>query len=197
VRVSDGTNTTNLSAVTSATAAGGSNGYASVVRSDAPVLNWSSDVEGSWIQDSGAADSHTRRLSGLLTDNVTTSTDSPIAGDPSGSLSFNGSNGYAWSDEYVPGPKTYTIETWIKTTNNRGGKIVGFGNGRPLTNDTAVARTSGSYDRHIYMENGGRINFGAYTGSAVTLRSPNSLNDGQWHHVVATQGSNGMALYVD
>ena len=35
------------------------------------------------------------------------------------------------------------------------------------------------------------------TGSTRTITTPGSYNDGAWHHVVATQGSGGMALYVD
>ena len=40
----------------------------------------------------------------------------------------------------------------------RGGKIVGFGN--------AQTGTSSSYDRHLYMDNAGRVDFGVYNGGA-------------------------------
>ncbi|NEC92741.1 DUF5979 domain-containing protein, partial [Streptomyces sp. SID12501] len=30
-----------------------------------------------------------------------------------------------------------------------------------------------------------------------TVTSPRSYNDGEWHHVVATQGASGMTMYVD
>ena len=59
------------------------------------------------------------------------------------------------------------------------------------------SETSANYDRHLYMENNGFIRFGAELGSLTTLRSTTALNNSQWHHVVGTQGSGGMALYVD
>ena len=55
--------------------------------------------------------------------------------------------------------------------------------------DSGTLELSGSYDRHLYMENTGFVRFGVYTGQTVTLRSPAALNDGQWHHVVGTQGA--------
>lgn len=70
-----------------------------------------------------------------------------------------------------------------------GGKLIGFG-----SNQTGG---SGSYDRHVYMQNDGRLAFGAWTGQTNLAISPSAYNDGQWHQVVATQGSDGMNLYVD
>jgi len=112
-------------------------------------------------------------------------------------LSFDGVDDYLWEDEYVPGPTTYSIETWIKTTTTTGGQIVGYGSGRPRT-DTGARRASapGKYDRLIYMENSGHVRFGT-GGSRQTIRSPQPLNDGRWHHILATQGSGGMTLYID
>ena len=46
------------------------------------------------------------------------------------------------------------------------------------------------------MQNDGRLAFGAGT-TPVVITSPNPYNNGQWHHVVATQGASGMVLYVD
>jgi hypothetical protein len=47
------------------------------------------------------------------------------------------------------------------------------------------------------MSNDGQLNFGIFDGQTVVVQSPNSYNDGAWHHVVATQGWDGMNLYVD
>ena len=47
------------------------------------------------------------------------------------------------------------------------------------------------------MLNSGQLEFGAWTGTANIAQSPGSYNDGQWHYVVATQGPDGMKLYVD
>jgi fibronectin type 3 domain-containing protein len=203
VRASDPVpNTGNLSSAVSATATAPTATYASTVRADRPSLYWNSTRSASsptWVQEVGAVTSDARRINGLTPAiNATaaapgSSTDSPVAGDLSGSMSFDGSDDYIWSDEYVPGPDVYSIETWIKTTTTRGGQIVNYGNGRPRT-DTGTRRASSSYDRMLYMENTGQVRFG--TGGQ-TVRSSQALNNGQWHHLVATQGPGGMALYVD
>ncbi|MGU3646435.1 DNRLRE domain-containing protein [Microbacterium sp. C23T] len=196
VRATDGTNTSGLSPVVSVTASTPAAGYAAAVRAGSPAIYWPGDAVGSWLQDGSASTSNTNRQAGILENGATRSTDAPVTGDPSGSLLFDGSDDYVWHQGLAPAPTTYSVETWIKTTTTRGGKIIGFGSGRPRT-DTGATVLSGSYDRHLYMTNTGRVLFGAYTGSTVTLTSPGALNDGSWHHIVGTQGSGGMALYVD
>ena len=113
-----------------------------------------------------------------------------ILGDADTATVFNGSpESIAVSPMSEQPSDTFTVETWINTTSTSGGKILGFGN-NPTGN-------SGSYDRHVYMDNSGRIWFGVYPGGVRTVNSSASFNDGQWHHVVASLGSNGMRLYVD
>ncbi len=102
---------------------------------------------------------------------------------------FNGSNGFVSSDTSFSNPTVYSQEAWFKTTTNRGGKIVGFGNRQ--TGDST------SYDRHVYMRNDGTLVFGTYTGQQNTIVTDDSFNDGEWHHVVATQSGDGMKLFVD
>ncbi|MFU8946728.1 LamG-like jellyroll fold domain-containing protein [Mycetocola zhadangensis] len=197
VTASDGTNTSGLSAAVTAQATGVTADYPARVRADRPQFYWQYDgTTGTWVQDKSAAVTKTDGLSGIAEQGVAHANDGAFAGDTTGSGLFDDTNDYLWEDNYAPGPSTYTIETWIKTTTTTGGKIVGYGNGRPLTH-TGATVNSGSYDRHIYMDNSGRLTFGVYTGSAVTIRSAAAYNNGAWHHVVATQGSAGMALYVD
>ncbi|MFK4835410.1 DNRLRE domain-containing protein [Microbacterium sp. ZW T2_14] len=196
VRATDGTNSSVLSQVATATAVAPAADYAASVRSDAPAIYWQGNTTGSWLQDGSAATTNTSRQAGLLENGAANSADTPVAGDPSGSLVFDGGDDYVWHQGLAPAPTTYSVETWIRTTSTRGGKIVGFGSGRPRT-DSGATVLSGSYDRHLYMTNTGRVVFGAYTGSTVTLTSLSALNDGSWHHVVGTQGAAGMALYVD
>jgi hypothetical protein len=216
VRASDPAgNTSCPSTVAAAAATSPSSTYASTIRADHPSLYWNStrtalSASSWWIHDVGAVTSNTRRPNGLAavaappspalpSGAPSKSNESPIDGDTSGSLSFDGVDDYVWEDEYVPGPAAYSVETWIKTTPgyNRGGQIINYGNGRPDTSDgRRYVSTSGKFDRMVYMENSGQIRFG--TGDTrQTIRSQQPLNDGVWHHVVATQGSKGMALYVD
>ena len=85
---------------------------------------------------------------------------------------------------------SFSVESWIKTTTKSGGKIVGYGGSK--------TGNSGSYDRHVYMDKTGHVFFGVYTGSARTVSSPKSYNDGVWHHIVASLSNTaGMTLYVD
>lgn len=103
---------------------------------------------------------------------------------------FNGTaNGTAGAQTAQGAINTFSIEAWFKTTSTVGGKIVGFGNSQTAT--------SSVYDRHIYVDNAGRVVFGVNSGGAKVLASAPGLNNGNWHHVVATLSSAGMRLYVD
>ena len=113
-----------------------------------------------------------------------------ILGDADTATFFNGSpESIAVSPMSEQPSDTFTVETWINTTSTSGGKILGFGN-NPTGN-------SNSYDRQVYMDAAGRVNFGVYTGSTKVLQSAKPYNDTQWHHVVASMGSNGMELFLD
>ena len=86
---------------------------------------------------------------------------------------------------------TFSIEAWIRTSSTSGGRIIGF-------SQNASGDSGNNSDRHMYMTNDGRVMFGVYPASGrQTIESPAGLNDGEWHHVVATLNSEGMKLYVD
>ncbi|MFD1936956.1 LamG-like jellyroll fold domain-containing protein [Nonomuraea mangrovi] len=161
-----------------------SDSYGRVVYDDAPSLYWRlGEANGSVAADAGQ--------------NVTPGTYTPtgvsygqpgaVAGTSNTSITVN--NGRVISTASVSNPTTYSAELWFKTTTTSGGKLVGFGN--------SSNGTSSNYDRHVYMTNNGKLTFGTYTGGFNLITTPAAYNDGQWHHVVATQGSGGMVLYVD
>ncbi|QIS38504.1 PKD domain-containing protein [Clavibacter capsici] len=101
------------------------------------------------------------------------------------------SDSIAVSQQRVANPTAYSLEMWFQTTTTRGGKLIGFGdNADPFA-------FSGSYDRHVYMQDDGRLQFGTWTGQSNLATSPRAYNDGRWHHMVASQGSDGLKLYVD
>ncbi|QHT54781.1 PKD domain-containing protein [Cellulomonas sp. H30R-01] len=121
---------------------------------------------------------------------VTRGATGAIADDPNAASTFDGTaSSTGATSTPIQGPDSFAVEAWVKTTTTRGGKIVGFSN--------LQTGSSGSYDRHVYMENSGKITFGVYPGSVRTLTSSAAYNDGQWHHVVASMGTEGMKLYVD
>lgn len=116
---------------------------------------------------------------------------------PAGAVTLNGSSGSVHGPSSLlglgslPGPQTYSTQVWFRTTTTSGGKLVGFGNG------STAGSTSFLYDRHVYMTNDGRLVAGVNPGVVRTVTSPASYNDGTWHHVVSTLGTNGLRLYVD
>ncbi|MCR2823961.1 LamG-like jellyroll fold domain-containing protein [Microbacterium sp. zg.Y909] len=195
VEATDGTNTSPRSSAVSATARGEATDYASQIRAGGASTYWDGTVQGSWVQDVAGTETRVDATPAMLFEGGAGTGASAIPAT-TGSLSFDGVDDYAVTDQLRLGPNVYSLEMWINTTTTSGGKMLGFGTGRPRTGSNAPS-LSGSYDRHLYMHNDGRISFGVYTGGATTISSPQPLNDGQWHHVVATQGASGMALYVD
>jgi PKD repeat protein len=157
--------------------------YTSAVNANSPYLFWRlSDVAGTTAVDSGSNGNN-----GSYQGGVTLGATGPLPG--TGAAQFNGVDGVVVSPAAIAGPSVYTEEAWFSTTSTSGGKIIGFGD--------AASGNSSNYDRHIYMDPTGHLNFGAWTGTANVATSPLSYNDGAWHQVVATQGPDGMSLYVD
>ena len=80
-------------------------------------------------------------------------------------------------------PTVYSEEAWFKTTTTVAAR----------SSASAANRTgsSNSYDRHVYMQDDGQLVFGTYTGQLNTITTAAAYNNGQWHHVVATQSRHG------
>jgi PKD repeat protein len=135
-----------------------------------------------------ATDSSPIGTNGVSTGGLTTGGPSAVGGTGR-SATFNGQDAGVATTTSYDSPNTYTLETWFNTTTTSGGKLIGFG--------SQQTGYSGNYDRHVYMEQDGRLQFGNWTGRMNLASSTASYNDGRWHHVVATQGSDGMKLYVD
>ncbi len=166
------------------TVGNGSSGYAAQVLADNPAAYWRFDEAKGTI----GADSSPNLLGGSYTGGVTLGT-AGGTNDGDTAATFDGSTGYFSSGASEPSPTTFSAEAWIKTTSTSGGKIIGFGN--------AQTGDSSNYDKQIYMTNDGHLIFGTYNGGTDIAESTHTYNDGQWHQIVGTQGSNGMALYVD
>lgn len=191
----DGVNVSALSGAASSQAVTRAVDYAGQVIADAPSLYWRYDEQtGVWAQDKSGPT--TTGLNGLYQNGMLRNSAGAIAGNTSTAAQLDGVDDYALSDQMRPGPTSYTVETWFNTGTTRGGKIIGYGNGRPRTNTGAYVPSS-SYDRQVYMENSGQIDFGVYTGSVQAIRTVASYNDSKWHHLVGTQGPAGLVLYID
>lgn len=159
--------------------------YARTVTQDAPEHYWRLGDSTTQLAD------YTGRRNANVTGSVGTDQNGVIAGDPA--TTFPGqSSTTAATSELVQGPFFYSVEAWVKTTTNRGGRILGFSGSQTGTS------ASNRVDRMIYMTNSGRIEFGSRQGGfRNTLLTSNAYNDGQWHHIVGTVSDDGMYLYVD
>ncbi len=185
ITASDGTNTSAKSPAQSATVAASTQAYPARVLSDGASLYWRYDEGTSTF----AADTTGGMNNGFLRNSPAyRQTPAAIAGD-STAIGFDGATEYAYSNKLHPQPTRFSVETWIRTTTTRGGRIIGFGN--------LTMQNSTRFDKHVYMANDGRLVFGVSSGGRRTVTTTGAYNDGAWHHVVATQGTGGMRLYVD
>jgi hypothetical protein len=128
----------------------------------------------------------------LLRPGVSLGAEGAISGDTNTAATFNGTtDGIAADPTLDFRPQVFTQEAWFKTGSTTGGQIFGFGN--------TTTTVSADFDRVLYMSNLGRLFFGVRPDGVTrqTVSSVGSYNDNQWHHVVATLGSNGMQLFVD
>jgi PKD repeat protein len=167
------------------TSGGAARPYADVVRADGASDHWSlGETAGSTAYNLGGATDMT------LGSAVTKGADGALAGDGDDAFTFSNSTAsFASTRTATAAPQTFTVEAWFRTTSNTGGRIVGFGN--------STTGTSTSYDRLVYLDTSGRVNFGVNPGAQRVVTSPSAYNDGQWHHVAASLGAHGMVLHVD
>jgi len=157
--------------------------YGAAVYNAAPELYWRlGETSGSV-----AADSSRAMTPGTYSGQVTRGAAGLVTGTGNTAATFSG--GIVSSTAQVTDPRVYSLEAWFSTTSTQGGKIIGFGD-----QQTGL---SGNYDRHVYLQDDGRLVFGTWTGTANTITTPNAYNDGRRHHVVAVQSGSGMTLYVD
>ncbi|MEU5807232.1 LamG-like jellyroll fold domain-containing protein [Streptomyces sp. NPDC047718] len=181
-------NTSALSATASVTVPGTQQAYPAQVRADGAQLYWRyDDTVSPYVADS----SDGGNTSGVQVNAPALRQTPGATSGASTAMGFNGTSQQVHSDHRQTVSSAFTVETWFKTNSTRGGKLVGFGNN--------TTRSSGTFDKHIYMTNTGRLAFGVYSGSSKTITTGlfDTYNDNKWHHVVATQGPSGMALYVD
>ena len=159
--------------------------YGSTVYGDSPTLYWRLGESTGTI----AGDSSPNGYSGGYSGDVTRPVPGAVVGTRNPAASFASPDGLVASAAQFTNPQDYSLELWFKTTTTTGGKLIGFGN--------AQTGSSTSYDRHIYLQDDGRLTYGIYAGSTQTVTTPSAYNDGAWHQVVATQSADGMRLYVD
>ncbi|MFE4228296.1 PKD domain-containing protein [Arthrobacter sp. NPDC056886] len=181
VEASDGTVAVLSSWTPYVTVAAQSANYQDTVKGDGATSFWRfEEASGTAAADFAGSNAGTYRTMNLSGPGILAGTTSADLTDTNSSMASSLSQ---------TGPQTFSVESWIKTTTTSGGRIVGFGNSQ--------ADQSGNYDRHIFMQNDGKVVFGVWTGSATTVTSGAALNDGKWHHLVATMVPGRSELFVD
>jgi hypothetical protein len=159
--------------------------YGQAVFNDGPSVYWPLDD----ATGPAAADASGNGDTGNYEGGVTYGPPSPVEGSSGTGITLDGSSGQIVASQAITDPTTYSEEMWFNTTTAEGGFLMGFG--------SSPSGLSSDGDRQVWMSDDGQLNFGVFTGEMVTVQSPGSYNDGNWHYVVATQGPDGMNLYVD
>ncbi|MER8026653.1 PKD domain-containing protein [Glutamicibacter protophormiae] len=159
--------------------------YGAEVYRDEPLIYWRLDESSGELAEDSSKGMNNGTYYG-----ATNLGEPPISDKvPGTSVAFSGSENWVASSTLFDPVTVYSLELWFNTQTTSGGKLIGFG--------SANAGLSGSYDRHVFMQNDGTLKFGTYTGVENVAVSPQAYNDGSWHQMVATQSSDGMKLYVD
>ncbi|MDT0444215.1 LamG-like jellyroll fold domain-containing protein [Streptomyces johnsoniae] len=187
VTATDGAgNTSPLSAPVTVTAVGDGRAYTDEVLADDPLLYWPYDEPAHNF----ASDASGNNGNGVHRGGPERGVTPPaVPGTDAAGIGYDGTDSYTYSDRTYAGLTRYTLETWFRTTTTRGGKLIGMGN--------RILQPSSSRDHNLYMRDDGRLTFGVYTNTHRTITSGDAWNDGEWHHVAASVGANGMRLYVD
>jgi hypothetical protein len=105
--------------------------------------------------------------------------------------SFNGSTGYISTTNLITNPQVYSINVWFNTSTSTPGTLAGFG-------DTQTG-TPSNFDRILWLDSSGGLNFSVNTGSLLTVSSAaTGYNNGAWHMVTfVMSATSGMTLYID
>jgi len=159
--------------------------YGAAVFADDPIAWFRLDGEGDRL----AADSSPEAVDGLASGGVTAGATGALSGGVGRAATFDGQSGGVATGTRTASLDTYSVETWFRTTTTAGGKLIGFGGSQ--------TGWSSNYDRSVYLEPDGRLQFGTWSGQLNLATSSATYNDGAWHHVVGTQGQDGMRLFVD
>jgi PKD repeat protein len=175
------------------TVASASSAYANRVLADSPAQYWRlGETTGTTAYDY-AGTANLAEAAG-----ITRGTAGAVPGDAAITANGTATGRAATTATVSTPPAAFSVETWVRTTSTAGGVIAQFGDSATGANITT--------DRSLYVDAGGRASFGlsrrvgtgaTATFAYTTVRSPAAVNDGQWHHLVATVGTGGTQLYVD
>ena len=168
--------------------------YTTGVGRDLPSAYWPlSETSGTLAMDYSGA-SHYGTNNGGLTLGATGPRPPSFQGFNSGkdAYQFDGTSSYidCGTGPSLSGTTDFTLEAWINTTATAAGQIV-------------QQRYKNGYNGEYFLglNANGNVTFTIYGGGGYqfnALTSPNSVNDGNWHHIAAvrSKGTTG-AIYID
>ncbi len=168
--------------------------YTTDVASDFPSAYWPlSETSGTLAMDYSGA-SHYGTNNGGLVLGATGPRPPSYQGFNSGKVAyqFDGSSSYidCGTGPSLSGTTDFTLEAWINTTAAAAGQMI-------------QQRYKNGYNGEYFLglNANGNVTFSIYGGGAYqfnAMTSPNSVNDGNWHHIAAVR-SNGTtgAIYID
>jgi hypothetical protein len=119
---------------------------------------------------------------------VTYQATGPLA---SQAITTDGSTGWAETTTEYTNPESFTVLAWFKTSSAQGG-VAGFSNSQD-----PVTSTPSSYDRALWIDPSGKLDWGIYDGATDELTSTSAVDTGSWVFAAASVGSAGTALYVN
>ncbi|GAA5178922.1 polymorphic toxin-type HINT domain-containing protein [Rugosimonospora acidiphila] len=127
--------------------------------------------------------------------NVTLGAPGPLAGPAQSAATFNGySSSVTLADNLVSDSTYVTVDLWFKAAGG-GGVLYGY-QADPLTANS----TTGNADRHnpaLYVGGDGKLRGEFWNGSVDPITTPDSVADGDWHHVVLSAAGTTQSLYLD
>ncbi|MGY1761785.1 PKD domain-containing protein [Geodermatophilus sp. SYSU D00779] len=184
-------NTVTSSPSNTVTVASATSAYANRVLADAPDQYWRlGEPSGTTALDHAGTTNLTTGTG------VTRGTAGAVGGDTAVTANGTATGIASTRAATVPTPaNAFSVEAWVRTTSS--GLIAQYSDS-PTAAATNPAGAATAVDRSLYVDAEGRLTFGTKRGTTYrTVRSPGRVDDGAWHHVVATVSGTGAALHVD
>jgi len=116
-------------------------------------------------------------------------------GNPNSALIFtNGATGEVTTTIQQPASDNFTLSIWFNIPQ---GTTVGMDGYHFLELKETQTGANFQVDKTLAFRSNAKLDFYVFSGAEVHLYSPSTVNDGMWHHAVATLSSEGMRLYLN
>jgi hypothetical protein len=158
--------------------------YRDVVLADVPAAYWRlGEAQGATT----AADQASSPDSGTYTNTPTLGQWGPLSGDPDRAARFDGAGSFVdVPDASKLKPATaFSLEAWVKTTASSG----------VIVDKPFSAGSSVSYSLSVALGKAKAVV--NLAGGAYSVSSTASINDGNWHYLVATLSGSTLSISVD